>query len=113
MGTVTSKAERIRKMLAKDIPNARIAKTVGCGDAYVRSVKQRLEALKKTGRQLCDADKNYLIRKYGSINAGYNAFNELNKPYRTEYYRLRATRPVEVRRAAARKAAKTARETRA
>lgn len=42
MMLATNKAARIRELLSTDLSNKHIAYLVGCDDAYVRSVKQRM-----------------------------------------------------------------------
>lgn len=113
MAPKTSKAARIRVLLAEGKSTTQIVVIVGCLPEYARVIKQRLEAEKRIGCQRSSAEEAYLIRKFGSLKASFVVKNKRSKAYRAEYNRMRNHRPLEERRRAARKAAQMAREARA
>lgn len=66
----TTKAERIRQLLDAGMCNTMIAELVGCGEPYVRTVKQRLSPAKRAkdcarfAAMAKTADKSLVRRAY-------------------------------------------------
>lgn len=80
-----SKAARIRHLLDQGFTNSDIAETIGCLPEYVRAVRQRMAG--EGGMSV--ADRNYQIKRYGSIKAFFTQRNEETRDYRLAYYRKR------------------------
>jgi hypothetical protein len=79
-----SKAQHIRKLYAKGLSTREIADEVGCDPGYVRVVARQRDA-----SGISDADKRYVTKRYGSLQAYWKVYNDRRQEQRSVYYRDR------------------------